>query len=124
MCEQPLGTAVQLDRKRRSQGYSGRDPSLAVRERSLVLIIGVLREAKAGESRVAAIPATVAQLRQLRYGVVVERAAGHAASFSDEAYAEAGARLGDPLDADIVFGVNPPSTAQLDGLRKGPRWSA
>ena len=40
-------------------------------------------------------------------------------SFPDEAYADAGASIGDALKADIVFGVNAPSTPQLDGLREG-----
>jgi H+-translocating NAD(P) transhydrogenase subunit alpha len=36
-----------------------------------------------------------------------------------EAYVEAGASIGDPLTADVVFGVNAPSREQLDGLREG-----
>jgi H+-translocating NAD(P) transhydrogenase subunit alpha len=83
------------------------------------LLIGVLREAQAGETRVSATPATVEKLLKLGYEVVVEPGAGEAASFTDAAYEEAGARIGDPLAADIVFGVNQPSDAQLDGLKKG-----
>jgi H+-translocating NAD(P) transhydrogenase subunit alpha len=81
------------------------------------MLIGVLNEAQPGETRVAATPATVTQLRKLGYDVVVESDAGAASSFSDEAYVDAGAAVGNPLDADVVFGVNPPSTEQLDGLR-------
>ncbi len=83
------------------------------------MIIGVLREARAGETRVAATPATVVQLLKLGYDVVVEAGAGAASDFSDDGYVEAGATIGDPLAADIVFGVNAPSTQQLDGLRPG-----
>jgi NAD(P) transhydrogenase subunit alpha len=83
------------------------------------VIIGVPREAGPGETRVAATPATVAQLLKLGYGVVVEPGAGVASSFSDQAYAEAGATIGEALMADIVFGVNAPSGQQLDGLREG-----
>ncbi|RJS46837.1 Re/Si-specific NAD(P)(+) transhydrogenase subunit alpha [Nocardioides cavernaquae] len=83
------------------------------------MIIGVLKEAQAGETRVAATPATVVQLLKLGYEVVVESGAGELSSFSDEAYVEAGASIGDPLAADIVFGVNTPSIAQRDGLRPG-----
>jgi H+-translocating NAD(P) transhydrogenase subunit alpha len=83
------------------------------------LLIGVLKEAQAGETRVAATPATVVQLLKLGYDVVVESGAGEAASFTDGVYAEAGATIGDPLSADIVFGVNPPTKAQLDGLKQG-----
>jgi NAD(P) transhydrogenase subunit alpha len=83
------------------------------------VLIGVLKEAQAGETRVAATPATVGQLLKLGYDVVVESGAGEAASFTDEAYGDAGASIGDPLSADIVFGVNAPSKAQLDGLKEG-----
>jgi NAD(P) transhydrogenase subunit alpha len=81
--------------------------------------IGALKESRAGETRVSATPATVAQLVKLGYEVVVETGAGAASSFSDEAYVEAGASIGDPLAAEIVFGVNAPSQAQLDGLEQG-----
>ncbi|HET7475698.1 MAG TPA: Re/Si-specific NAD(P)(+) transhydrogenase subunit alpha [Dermatophilaceae bacterium] len=83
------------------------------------MMIGVLKESQPGETRVAATPATVRQLRDLGYGVVVEPGAGVASSFPDAAYADAGASVGDPLSADIVFGVNAPSSEQLDGLRDG-----
>ena len=83
------------------------------------MIIGVLREARSGETRVAGTPATVAQLIKLGYDVVVDASAGEAASFPDEAYVEAGATIGDARTTDIVFGVNTPSTEQLDGLKDG-----
>jgi NAD(P) transhydrogenase subunit alpha len=83
------------------------------------MIIGIPRESAAGERRVAATPATAGQLLKLGYEVVVEPGAGAAATFPDAAYEAAGARIGDPLGADVVIGVNAPSTAQLDGLRPG-----
>ncbi|GAA1641607.1 Re/Si-specific NAD(P)(+) transhydrogenase subunit alpha [Actinoplanes couchii] len=83
------------------------------------MIIGVPRDPDPGERRVAATPTTVTQLVKLGYQVVVEPGAGAAASFSDEAYANAGATVGDPLAADIVFVINPPPVAQRDRLAKG-----
>jgi H+-translocating NAD(P) transhydrogenase subunit alpha len=83
------------------------------------VIIGVLKEARPGETRVSATPTTVPGLLKLGYEVVVQAGAGDASSFPDEAYVQAGASIGDPLAADVVFGVNPPSSDQLDGLRKG-----
>jgi NAD(P) transhydrogenase subunit alpha len=83
------------------------------------VIVGVLKESQPGETRVAATPATVTQLLTLGYDVVVEPGAGSASSFPDEAYVEAGATIGDARVADVVFGVNAPSTEQLDGLRDG-----
>ncbi len=83
------------------------------------MLIGVLKEASQGETRVAATPSTVGQLLKLGYDVVVEPGAGHASSFPDEAYAEAGATVSAVDAADIVFGVNSPSTHQLDGCKPG-----
>jgi H+-translocating NAD(P) transhydrogenase subunit alpha len=79
--------------------------------------IGVLKEAQTGETRVAATPNTVGQLLKMGYEVVVEAGAGELSSFSDDAYKTAGATIGDPYAADIVFGVNAPSSEQLDRLK-------
>jgi NAD(P) transhydrogenase subunit alpha len=84
-----------------------------------VVIIGVVKESRPGETRVAATPATVTQLLRLGYEVVVDSGAGAAASFPDSAYEDAGASIGDAVAADIVFGVNAPSAEQLDKLRAG-----
>ena len=83
------------------------------------MIVGVLRESLAGETRVAATPATVVQLLKLGYDVIVESGAGVEAGFFDEAYVDSGARIGDPTGGDVVFGVNPPAPEQLDRLSPG-----
>ncbi|MFD9960243.1 Re/Si-specific NAD(P)(+) transhydrogenase subunit alpha [Amycolatopsis sp. NPDC058986] len=83
------------------------------------MVIGVLKEAQPGETRVAATPATVGKLRALGYDVVVEPGAGLASGFFDEAYAEAGATIGAVADADVVFGVNAPSEEQLTAVKPG-----
>ncbi|MDX3583129.1 Re/Si-specific NAD(P)(+) transhydrogenase subunit alpha [Streptomyces europaeiscabiei] len=81
--------------------------------------IGVPAESTAGETRVAATPATVSRLVALGYHVVVEPGAGEFARFSDAAYEEAGARLGDPWAAEIVLKVNGPSSEEIGRLRDG-----
>jgi NAD(P) transhydrogenase subunit alpha len=84
--------------------------------------IGVIRESKAGETRVSATPKTVEQLRALGYEVVVEAGAGEAASFTDEAFVTAGAAVGSTAevwDADIVFEINSPSDAEIARLHEG-----
>ncbi|UZJ25947.1 Re/Si-specific NAD(P)(+) transhydrogenase subunit alpha [Rhodococcus antarcticus] len=83
------------------------------------MLIGVLKEARPGETRVAATPATVVQLQKLGYAVVVDAGAGEASTFTDAAYAQAGATTGDAALADVVLGVNAPSPDQLDRLRPG-----
>ncbi|MBM9507625.1 Re/Si-specific NAD(P)(+) transhydrogenase subunit alpha [Actinacidiphila acididurans] len=81
--------------------------------------IGVVAESAVGETRVAATPATVRQLRKLGYEVVVESEAGAASGFTDEAYAQAGALIGDAWQADVVLKVNAPSTEEIIRLPEG-----
>ena len=57
--------------------------------------VGVPTESAAGERRVALVPEMIARLSSGRFEVLVERGAGQAASYPDEAIAEAGARLVD-----------------------------
>jgi NAD(P) transhydrogenase subunit alpha len=69
---------------------------------------------------VAATPKTVGQLIGLGYDVVIERGAGVRASFDDDSYAAAGARVVDAAEAwssDIVHTVNAPSDAEIGLLR-------
>ncbi|MFJ1705893.1 Re/Si-specific NAD(P)(+) transhydrogenase subunit alpha [Kitasatospora sp. NPDC088346] len=80
--------------------------------------IGVVAESTAGETRVAATPATVRQLLDLGYEVVVESEAGSASGFTDEAYAEAGASIGDAWAAEVVLKVNAPSGGEIARLRQ------
>jgi H+-translocating NAD(P) transhydrogenase subunit alpha len=84
--------------------------------------IGVPRESRPRETRVAATPKTVGQLVALGYDVVVERGAGALASFDDEAYAAAGARVVSAEEAwgsEVVHKVNAPSDEEIAGLRPG-----
>jgi proton-translocating NAD(P)+ transhydrogenase subunit alpha len=84
--------------------------------------IGVPRESRAHETRVAATPKTVAQLVGLGYEVVVENGAGARASFDDGAYAAAGARVviaEEAWGSDIVHKVNAPSDPEIARLRPG-----
>ncbi|MGI9026315.1 MAG: NAD(P)-dependent oxidoreductase, partial [Burkholderiaceae bacterium] len=66
--------------------------------------IGVPREKKPGEARVGLTPAVVAALVAHDHGVVVERDAGLAVGFNDDAYRAAGAGIVD--DAATVFDVD------------------
>lgn len=83
------------------------------------MIIGIPRESLTGETRVAATPQTVGQIIKLGYEVVVETGAGAASSFSDAAYVEAGAEIGQAWDADVVLKVNAPDDAEIGKLREG-----
>jgi NAD(P) transhydrogenase subunit alpha len=63
--------------------------------------IGVPRETLEHEARVALVPDSVARLTKAGHTVVVEHGAGRRARFSDAAYQQAGATLG---DAATVYG--------------------
>jgi NAD(P) transhydrogenase subunit alpha len=83
--------------------------------------IGVPRESKPGERRVAATPKTVEQIRKLGYEVSVEAGAGAGAAFDDEAFRAAGAQIvGEQVwDADLIFKINPPSGEEIARLHEG-----
>lgn len=84
--------------------------------------IGVTRETRPGETRVAATPATVKQLVALGYDVLVESGAGERADVTDAAYAEAGATIGTADEAwgsDVVFRVNGPTLDEIGLVQDG-----
>jgi len=84
--------------------------------------IGIVKESVAKESRVAASPASIAQLLKLNFSVVVESGAGTAASYTDAAYEEAGAQImarKDVWKSDILFKVNPPSKSEVRSIKTG-----
>ena len=83
--------------------------------------IGVPRETRPGETRVAATPKTVEQIIALGYAVFVETGAGAASSFDDAAYARAGADVIDDAvwNADVLLKINAPSDAEIARLRPG-----
>ena len=83
--------------------------------------IGVPRETRPGETRVAATPKTVEAIRALGYAVFVEQGAGALSSFDDAAYLRAGADVVDEAvwNADVLLKINAPSEAEIALLRPG-----
>jgi proton-translocating NAD(P)+ transhydrogenase subunit alpha len=81
--------------------------------------VGVARETAPGERRVALVPETAGKLAAAGFEIVVEPGAGEAASFPDAAYADAGATLGSPWEADVVVKVRKPDEAETARLREG-----
>jgi len=80
------------------------------------MIIGIPKETKRNEFRVALTPKHVARLSKLGHEVVVERGAGIGCKFSDEEYEKAGAKIKESVyDSEMIVRVkNPP----LNGVRK------
>jgi len=86
------------------------------------MLIGVPRERLDNESRVAATPKTVQQILKLGFDVIVEHDAGFKASFEDQAFAAAGAKVGDAAQvwqADIIFKVNAPTDDEIALIKEG-----
>ncbi len=82
--------------------------------------IGVPRETRPGETRVAATPKTVEAIRALGYAVFVQQGAGALSSFDDAAYLRAGADVVDAVwSADVLLKINAPSEAEIALLRPG-----
>jgi len=80
--------------------------------------VGVPKELVPGEHRVALVPETVGRLGE-GVEVVVETGAGDAAGFSDDAYREVGASIGDPWGADAVVKVTAPTAEETGRLHSG-----
>ena len=86
------------------------------------MLIGVPRELLDNENRVAATPKTVQQILKLGFDVIVEHDAGFKASFEDQAFLDAGAKIGTVAEiwqADIIFKVNPPTDEEIAQMKEG-----
>ncbi|MFP4611098.1 MAG: alanine dehydrogenase [Thiohalophilus sp.] len=84
--------------------------------------IGIPREIKAREGRVALIPDAVAELVRHRHTVFVEHHAGRCSGYTDEAYRQAGARIIDTAEelyaaARMIVKVKEPQPAEVALLR-------
>ena len=91
--------------------------------------IAVLKETKAGETRVAASPETVKKFIALGADVVIEAGAGEAANFVDHAFAEAGARMAQTFaetvsGAELILAVRAPGPGDIGRLAHGQRIAA
>ena len=87
------------------------------------MIVGVPREIKPGEQRVALTPAGARELSEAGHGVIVERGAGLGSGIGDEEYAAAGAAL-DAVErvwasADLILKVKEPIAAEYGYFRAG-----
>ena len=86
--------------------------------------IGVPKEVKANENRVALVPAGAAALVAAGHSVFVEAGAGLGSAFSDEQYSAAGAIIAKDADAtwaaaDLIVKVKEPIRAEWPRIRAG-----
>jgi NAD(P) transhydrogenase subunit alpha len=88
------------------------------------VIIGILKEAAPGETRVALLPDSLKNLRAQEIEILVESGAGFAAGASDDAYIEAGAavtnsRIAVLSTADVLPVVAAPPATDQAQLKPG-----
>ena len=88
------------------------------------MIIGIPREIKPEENRIAIVPGGVETLAQKGHRVLIEKSAGLGSGFSDEEFVKAGAKISDRhedifTEADLVLKVKEPLPEEYGFLREG-----
>src|SRR5437868_603691 len=88
------------------------------------MIIGVPKEIKEQEQRVALLPSAGGQLTRRGHSVLVQRSAGVGSGYPDEEYIKAGAEIVDQTNevfsrAELIVKVKEPLQAEFPLLRKG-----
>ncbi len=88
------------------------------------MIIGVPREIKTNEYRVALVPGGAEALRQDGHVVLVEPGAGEGSGFSDRLYADAGAEIAGSAEdvwgrAELILKVKEPIASEWRLIREG-----
>jgi alanine dehydrogenase len=86
--------------------------------------IGVPKEIKTHENRVALVPAGAESLVGAGHTVMIEKGAGEGSGFLDSAYTAVGARIGSDADtvwreADMIMKVKEPIKPEWPRMRKG-----
>lgn len=84
--------------------------------------LGIPKESFPGERRIAVAPDSVVKLKSLGFAIAVEKGAGVAAGFTDEAYEKAGAEAVDAdaaWQADVVLRIRPPTPDEAQRMKEG-----
>lgn len=87
------------------------------------MIIGVPKEIKKGEYRIAIIPSGVEELKKEGHTILIERGAGEGSGFSNDEYLKAGADIVDRdflfKRAELIVKVKEPLPLEYDLLKEG-----
>jgi NAD(P) transhydrogenase subunit alpha len=90
--------------------------------KNIHMIIGVAKETKLKENRVALTPEVIKDIVKKGFEVQVEGGAGLNSFYNDEAYSAAGAKIVSKKDiysgSDVVLKVNAPSAEEISGMKK------
>jgi alanine dehydrogenase len=87
------------------------------------MIIGVPKEIKTNENRIALVPGGAETLVHAGHDVVIERGAGEGSGFDDEQYTGVGARIADTADevweqAEMIMKVKEPIAVEYPRMRR------
>ena len=88
----------------------------------MVMKIGILKEQKSGENRVAIVPSTISALSKKGYEFFVESDAGLLSNYSNEDYTSAGAKIvekSEIFSCELICKVNSPSDEEISNLNSG-----
>lgn len=84
--------------------------------------IGVIKETKEFEKRVALSPDVVKLLRKKEFDVIIESGAGEDSYFSDQDYRDAGGEVSDlsgVFSSDLILKVNIPTLGEISQMKHG-----
>lgn len=86
-----------------------------------MVLVGIPKETVQGEHRVAINPDVASQLIKMGVGVQVEKNAGLASYFTDEAYKKNGVQIVDDAykDADIIIKIQKPNADEIKKMKSG-----
>jgi len=93
-------------------------------QRKIAMIVGIPKEIKADENRVAMTPAGVEIMKQNRHTVLIEKQAGKSSGFEDVVYEHAGAEIvASSKDifnrSEMILRVKEPQPSEFDDLKEG-----
>src|SRR4026209_99671 len=91
---------------------------------AIVMIVGVPKEIKQDEYRVAMLPVGVEELTRRGHKVLIEAGAGTGSGLLDSDYAQSGAEMIEGPDdifarADMIVKVKEPQRVEINKIRKG-----
>ena len=81
--------------------------------------IGVLKENKKNEKRVAITPSSISKLKKLGYDICIEEDAGLLSNFNNSQYSDLGANVSstdDIFNCDIILKINKPTEDEINKL--------
>lgn len=105
----------------REATLSPQEETLEIGRKKKSLFIGIPKETKLQEHRVALVPEAVSLLINNGHRVIIESDAGKFANFSNRDYSEAGAEIAysteQVYEADIILKITPPSTKEIEMMK-------